>query len=521
MTGRKRLGRRRNRIALAAGGAALLLAGAAGAGLAAANATTQAAGTTWVGFSGGKLSYGTDAQGNRVPDFSSVGYHAGDRAIPVVPVTTVLGPTASGDDTARIQAAIEHTAHGAVLLKPGSYRIGGTIAVDRSGVVLRGSGDGTVLVGTGKPHTLVTVGGAGAGGVTQVGSAYPVTDSYVPVGGTTVHVSGAATHFKPGERIVVQRPWEQAWIHAIGMDHIPPRPGGHPSTQWSPGPGNTFERTVKAVAGDAITLDVPLPQALEKQYAHSTVWAYSYANRISEAGVEDLSGDGKAFEKDPSWHGGGYFASALVTIGAAENSWGRNLTAHHFGSAFAFGGGALRDSLVGTASLDASVPLDIHAQPVAYTLSGQQTLISGCRVTGTNQHAWATQARIAGPNVITNCSAVNTGSLLLDAGPHQRWATGTLYDDVTMDKSGKLALHDRQWMGSGQGWAGANDVAWNSAVGTLYLEGPPTAHNWAIGPVGTLAQPGSGHVMGSVQSAGTHLLPTSLYAEQLKERLGG
>ncbi|GAA1900061.1 hypothetical protein GCM10009753_31620 [Streptantibioticus ferralitis] len=480
----------------------------------------------WVTFRGGKLSYRTDAQGNRVPDFSSVGYHGGDRTIPNRPVAATLAPTPSGDDTARIQAAIERAGDtsggGAVLLKPGTYRIGGTVRVDRSGVVLRGSGagpQGTVLTGTGKPHTLVTVGGSGQ--ITQNGSAYPVADGYVPVGAGTVHVSGAASHFSAGDRIVVQRPIEQNWIHAIGMDHIPPRPGGQPSTQWKPSSGHEFERTVAGVRGDTITLDVPLPQALEKQYTHASVWKYTFDGRISEAGVENLSGNGKSFESDPSWHGGGYFSSALVSLDAAENSWVRAVTANRFGSAFSFGTGALHDTMLDTRSLDASVPQDIHAQPVAYTVSGQQTLIENCAVTGSNQHAWATQARIPGPNVITNCTAANTGSRLLDAGPHQRWATGTLYDRITMDSTGTLALHDRQWMGSGQGWAGANDVAWNCSVGKYEVENPPTAHNWAIGCTGTQAPPAGGHRPGEFQSSGTHVLPESLYQEQLRERHGG
>ncbi|MGW7003236.1 hypothetical protein ACWGCW_10505 [Streptomyces sp. NPDC054933] len=446
-------------------------------------------------------------------------------ATPPPPAPVTLSPAASGDDTARIQAAIERaggTSGGdAVLLKPGTYRIGGTVRVDRSGVVLRGSGagaQGTVLTGTGKPHTLVTVGGSGQ--IAQNGSAYPVTDGYVPVGARTVHVSGAATHFSAGDRIVVQRPIEQNWIHAIGMDHIPPRPGGQPSTQWKPSSGHEFERTVAGVSGDTITLDVPLPQALEKQYTHAAVWKYTFDGRISEAGVENLSGNGKAFESDPSWHGGGYFNSALVSVDAAENSWVRAVTANRFGSAFSFGTGALHDSMLDTRSLDASVPQDIHAQPVAYTVSGQQTLIENCAVTGSNLHAWATQARIPGPNVITNCTATNTGSRLLDAGPHQRWATGTLYDRITMDSTGTLALHDRQWMGSGQGWAGANDVAWNCSVGKYQVEDPPTAHNWAIGCTGTQAPPAGGHRPGEFQSSGAHVLPDSLYQEQLKERHG-
>lgn len=522
---------RRSRRAVIGAAVGLAVAGGVGTTLWPAGAAQHqpgkaAAPADWVTYSGGRLSYRTDAQGNRVPDFSQVGYDDGDRPLPHRPVVATVSPAPSGDDTARIQAAVEQAgtrpSGGAVLLKPGTYRIGGTIAVDRSNVVLRGSGQGpggTLLAGTGKPHTLVEVGGGGA--ITQSGAAYPVTDAYVPVGSRTVHVSGAAGHFRAGERIVVQRPIERNWIHAIGMDRIPPRPGGTPSSQWKPSSGHQFERTVAAVSGDTVTLDVPLPQALEKQYTHATVWPYSFPGRIGEAGVEDLAGDGRAFESDPSWHGGGYFASALVSVDAAENSWVRSVTANHFGSAFAFGTGALHDTMLDTASLAESVPLDIHAQPVAYTLSGQQNLVNGCRVTGTNLHAWATQARVPGPNVITRCSAVNTGSRILDAGPHQRWATGTLYDDVTMDASGKLSLKDRRWMGSGQGWAGANDVAWNCSVGTYEVEDPPTAHNWSIGCTGTKAPAASGHEPGEFQSPGTRVRPESLYAEQLRERVGG
>ncbi|WP_269855665.1 glycosyl hydrolase family 28-related protein [Streptomyces sp. RPT161] len=522
---------RRRRYAVLGAAAALAVTGGltttywqAGASPRTTPAASARASADWVAFSGGRLSYRTDAQGDRVPDFSRVGYHESDQPIPDRPVAVTLAPAASGDDTARIQAAVERVggtpSGGAVLLRPGTYRIGGTIKVDRSGVVLRGSGsgDGTVLTGTGKPHTLVAVGGSGQ--ITRSGDTHPVTDTYVPVGASTLHVADAATHFSAGDRIVVQRPIEQDWIHAIGMDHIPPRPDGTPSTPWKPSSGHEFERTVAGVRGDTITLDVPLPQALEKQYTHASVWTYTFAGRISEAGVENLSGNGKAFESDPSWHGGGYFNSALVSVDAAENSWVRDVTANRFGSAFSFGTGALHDTMLDTRSLDASVPQDVHAQPVAYTVSGQQTLIENCTVTGSNQHAWATQARIPGPNVITNCTASNTGKRLLDAGPHQRWATGTLYDEITMDASGTLALHDRQWMGSGQGWAGANDVAWNCSVGRYQVEDPPTAHNWAIGCTGTQAPPAGGHRPGEFQSSGSHVLPASLYQEQLRERHG-
>ena len=478
--------------------------------------------TLWLSQSGGKLVYGRDAQGNRIPDFSQVGYYGGDQMIPTVPVRATVTAKASGDDTARIQKIIDGVGAtgrpGAVLLAGGTYRLSGTLNLKYSGVVLRGSGrtgaSRTLLRGTGVPHTLVSI-GARTGAPVQVGSKMAVKDAYVPVGATHLNVTGAKAALKAGDTIIVQRPQEHAWITAIGMDKIPPRPDGTPSTQWTAGQGQQFERTVTAVSGTKVTLDVPLTNALESTYAHAVVWKYSFVQRISGAGMENLAANGSAMETDAGWHDGGYFDSGLVSVDRAQNSWVRNVTANRFGSAYTLGTQALRVSVIRTWSLDESVPQDISAQPAAYTSSGQQNLIDTCRVTGSNLHAWTTQARVPGPNVFTNCSATNTGTRVFDAGPHQRWSSGTLYDRMTT--TGKILLQGRSFLGSGQGWAGANNVLYNCVTGSYLVENPPTAHNWAIGCTGTKTATLARHALGEIQTA-TGTLPASLYLEQLAER---
>src|SRR5271156_1691732 len=64
----------------------------------------------WIAFQDGKLVYGSDKYGNRVPDFSSVGYENGLKPIPDVAVKATLDPAPSGDDTPRIQAALDDLA---------------------------------------------------------------------------------------------------------------------------------------------------------------------------------------------------------------------------------------------------------------------------------------------------------------------------------------------------------------------------------------------------------------------------
>jgi hypothetical protein len=127
---------------------------------------------------------------------------------------------------------------------------------------------------------------------------------------------------------------------------------------------------------------------------------------------------------------------------------------------------------------------------------------------------------VRGPNVHPDGEATNTVTQKLDAGPHQRWATGVLFDRVRMSDSGALLVQNRTWMGSGQGWAGANSVLWNCEVGTYRVDGPPTAHNWAIGCRGE-AQIADDQPPGTIQSAGEPVAPASLYTAQLQERMRG
>src|ERR1700687_5042743 len=111
-----------------------------------------------------KLHYRTDAQGNRIMDFSSAGYKAGGVRLPVVAVVKKLSPV-PGDNTAQIQAAVDAVpAGGSVLLQPGEYTVSGTIHMNTSGVVLRGSGsgdDGTTIKLTGPPHRFLEIRGSG------------------------------------------------------------------------------------------------------------------------------------------------------------------------------------------------------------------------------------------------------------------------------------------------------------------------------------------------------------------------
>ena len=88
-------------------------------------------------------------------------------------------------------------------------------------------------------------------------------------------------------------------------------------------------------------------------------------------------------------------------------------------------------------------------------------------------------------------------------------------DLTRVDEVGFADLHP----GSGHGWGGANYVIWNG-TGSLMLQSPPTAENFAFGFVGKLVKPRPGPLNGWFVSLGQHVAPRSLYLQQLEERRG-
>src|SRR5688572_12200160 len=95
------------------------------------------------------LLYKPTPMGDRIIDFSRVGYRDGRVPIPDVPVMVTVDP-GEGDDRARIQAAIDAVSampkdpktgfRGAVQLTAGTYEIDGSLTITTTGVVLRGVG---------------------------------------------------------------------------------------------------------------------------------------------------------------------------------------------------------------------------------------------------------------------------------------------------------------------------------------------------------------------------------------------
>jgi hypothetical protein len=151
----------------------------------------------------------------------------------------------------------------------------------------------------------------------------------------------------------------------------------------------------------------------------------------------------------------------------------------------------------------------------SFNNDGQQNLVMNCKSTE-GRHDYVTGARVCGPNVFYNCTATQTHA---DIGPHHRWASGTLYDNIITD--GEINIQDRGNWGSGHGWAGVTQIVWNCTAKRASVQSPwANGKNYCIGLTGgKYAGRLPGRPDGEWEGQNkTGLQPGSLYLAQLKAR---
>ncbi len=481
----------------------------------------------------GRLVYTPNAVGDVIPNFSMVGYETGDVALPdtagglSVPVVQTVNPGAAGVDmTTTIQNAINAASamtlqsngfRGAVLLTAGNYPISGTLNINASGVVLIGQGDdpntGTRLEATGTTQrNLIDVAGNDSQ-LTTSGSTHNIL-GYVPVGATSFTVDSTAD-LSVGSMVIVSRPSTQAWIDAIGMNLL--------TDPWTPGSKDlNSDRVITAINGNTITIDAPLTNSLDPQYGGGTIYAYTYNTggaRIQQVGImnmytySDYTGSPSGPDTDTN------HATTSIQLDDLENGWVDNVTADNFATNVLNIGSGCKWVTIDNVTIQntSQAQTNIDDAPSGLSNSGQLTLAENMTFTNA-YHAISMGGSVPGPSVYTNITITDPDEGALDlphsrdeTGPHQRWSTGGLFDDVS--DTDWINIRNAGNEGTGHGWQGANYVLWNVDARTD-VSSPPTAQNWVIGGTASTSEGTAIY-----DQRNTTVFPLSLYQTQLWDRL--
>jgi hypothetical protein len=502
----------------------------------------------------GRLVYKTTAAGDRILDFSHAGYRGGGVALPDVPVKETVRPSGGADDTAAIQAAVDRVSalplqdgfRGAVLLAPGTFTCSKSIMLTASGVVLRGSGSGaggTTIQMTGPKHSAFLIGEryrrgavqpvedevAGspghpsapqAGDNLKKGTTTPAektvettfADAYVPAGATTFTVTDAKG-FAVGDMVLIRRPTSAAWTEHMRMHDL--KRDGRPQTWLGNGRGSVMERTITALSGNRVTVDVPLAESFDAKLLQPVLPTISkeQRSRISQVGIEHLHVQcppleiaygqapysGVRVDGDDCWLRDIYFEETMNTTTFS----GKRITAQGVVITHTF------------PNLGASKPAD-------FSIEGSQIFIDRCASTGGNTYSVWTSSLSPGPNVVLNSVFRGHGSRIQ---PHHRWSTAVLVDNCAVPDGG-IDFPNRGVAGSGHGWTTGWSVAWNCVADFYVIQNPPSIANWAIGNIGRRLQTpryfDNAPLVpeGIFDSHGKPVAPQSLYLAQLQERLG-
>jgi hypothetical protein len=294
---------------------------------------------------------------------------------------------------------------------------------------------------------------------------------------------------------------------------------------------HTWERKIAALAGNKVTLDVPLSDSFDGQYVSppgGSMQRFTFDGRITQVGLEDFKVSAPkrtaAQANDPTAHGGSQFAE----ITNIADSWIRRLAGHNTVEGIHIENGCTRITIEDTVIDHDPTDYSTASAPFDFNINAAQVLIQRSASKGGNKIMMATTHYGMGPNVLLNFTGDGLDSHIQ---PHMHWATGLLVDNAVADSAGTgnnagIAFMNRGTGGSGHGWAIGWGVVWNSSAPSLLVQQPPGSMNWAIGCKGgqsaPTAAPGVPGVIpnGIFESINTAVAPSSLYLAQLCERLG-
>jgi hypothetical protein len=221
----------------------------------------------------GSLGYNTYAnQGERnkvnvVPDFSSAGYKKGGVAIPVVDDVKLTLEAIVGDNLPQIQTAINTVGNlplnsegirGVILLKAGTYNVSNTLTINKSGVILRGEGqgaNGTIINSTRtSQHTMINIHGVGTSASRP--NQKKITTPYVGTGSLGFKIE-SGSGIVAGDKIGIYKTPNTTWITDLNVAQY----------NWTTsGFTMDYEREVTQVIGDSILINAPIVDPIQTKY---------------------------------------------------------------------------------------------------------------------------------------------------------------------------------------------------------------------------------------------------------------
>ena len=465
-------------------------------------------------------------------DYSYCGYHASEDSLPHAEAKVYVG-WHEGDMSATIQRAIDRVSalpvgrdglRGAVLLGPGTFELTERLAIEASGVVLRGSGrDVTVLHKRGVDRgSLLRIEGRDD---RTYGSDTLWASDVVPLGTRQLAVRSNSDKRQTslvGHEVEIVRISSAPWIESVGCRIYG---GGIDALAWKPGDIDLhWRRTIVSDEGGVLHLDAPLTMGFDpraeatyidnKKKLHEHVpFSSCYVRMIEDRGEVRESGiecmtlvsdydRSNPHDENHCWTG--------ISIEHASDCWVRLVNFRQLaGAGVVMQPTARRVTVEDCQYLD-PVSENAGLRRTSFYVMGQQCLVQRCYARQ-GRHDFVTGFCAAGPNAFVQCEA---DEALSYSGGLDSWACGTLYDIVNIDGH-DLVMKNLGQDNNGAGWNAAASTAWQCTAAEIHCYSPDTVNvNRAYGSWAQFSGDGLW------ANSNNHMKPRSLYYAQLEQRLG-
>ena len=366
------------------------------------------------------------------------------------------------------------------MLSPGIFYIKGTLKINTSGIVLRGSESTRIICTLNNYRTIIEINNKKRN-FTRLYTA-KVVDNYIPVNEKRIRVDDI-TKFKVGDSVIIEKSITDTFIKSLNMDILVRN--DKPQVWLKSGSILSENRHIVAInpKNSVITLDIGLSDAIDsKMFSDITVTSYKY-DYIYNIGIENMTFDvDKAYSGD-FLTGHSMNGLTLCNMTGVIDCWMNNCIVNDFTSGIEISKNSSRITL-NKIIFTRTTKNTGGAQSFDIYLSGSQVLISNGKSENkaasskTTTISIGTMANRSGPNVVYNY--IQNGVSL---EPHMRWSSGLLVENV---KGGDISIRNRGNMGSGHGWAMVNCTVWNCYPQSLNIQNPPGYKNFAIGCGGIL-----------------------------------
>jgi len=399
----------------------------------------------------------------RLADFSQAGYHAGEKAIPNLPVSknakTDYGLTGNGstDETSNLNTAINGT-NGVLLLPKGRYRLSNRIMIKKSNFVLRGEGsgaDGTVLYFT-KSLGAVLGGGSwqfGEGGMLWVGNGSDrglgskITNitSNTTRGNYTILVS-SGSGISSGQLVIIRMndsSDKSLFNHMHNNQNV--------STDYpfnKPSANVLLPMVVKSVSGNSVTFKTPLKLDTRTKWGAAL---YRYSPSVQEVGIENLR-----IEFADTRYTGHHTEKGKngLAFFSAKNCWARNIVIKNAENGMDFDKGAayntVTDFVLMGASQYSTAPVDkgkFGHHGVNFLSDAANNMLNDFHILDRYIHDISVEGRVNG-NVIRNGVGFN-----ISFDHHKYIPFENLFSNVN------VGIGTATYIGSGSAENGAHSAA--------------------------------------------------------------